>query len=80
MILINNQPEPECIIPKCDGNIIKWSGYFATTELAQQHLEEKTKQFADTENKLVLSTKKDFINRHFKGYFLYKFTVILTSK
>jgi len=66
--------------PKIDRNTIKWSGYFATTELAQKHLEEKTRQFADIESKLVLSAKKDFVNRHFKGYFLYKFVVILTAK
>ena len=80
MTLINTHLDPENVVPKYDGNVIKWSGYFATSELAQQHLEEKTKQFADKENKLVLSTKKDFINRHFKGYFLYKFTVVLTLK
>lgn len=66
--------------PKIDRNTIKWSGYFATTEQAQAHLEEKTKQFAIIEDKLVLSAKKDFVNRHFKGYFLYRFTVILSPK
>jgi hypothetical protein len=71
---------PDTPTPVIDRNTIKWSGYFATTELAQKHLEEKTKQFAVTEDKLVLSAKKDFVNRHFKGYFLYKFTVILTAK
>ena len=74
-LLDHNHPPVES--PKIDRNTVKWSGYFATTELAQKHLEEKTKQFANTENKLVLSAKKDFVNRHFKGYFLYKFTVIL---
>jgi hypothetical protein len=67
-------------LPKHDRNIIKWCGYFATTEQAQAHLEEKTKQFAIIEDKLVLSAKKDFVNRHFRGYFLYKFTVVLSPK
>ena len=66
--------------PKLDGNIIKWSGYFSTSEQAQAHLEEKTKSFAQTEHKLVVSSKSDFINRHFKGYFLYRFTVVLADK
>ena len=66
--------------PKFDGNTIKWSGYFNTLEQAQKHLDEKTKAFAETEHKLVVSAKSEFVNRHFKGYFLYRFTVIVTNK
>jgi hypothetical protein len=66
--------------PKVDKNTIKWSGYFTTSEQAQEELEDKTKRFANTEDKLVLSAKKEFVNRHFKGYFLYRFVVILTNK
>jgi hypothetical protein len=66
--------------PKVDKNTIKWSGYFTTSEQAQEDLENKTKRFAATEDKLVLSAKKEFVNRHFKGYFLYRFVIILTNK
>ena len=79
MSLVDHTP-PHVETPKIDRNTIKWSGYFATTEQAQEQLEEKTKQFAIIEDKLVLSAKKDFVNRHFKGYFLYRFTVILSPK
>jgi len=78
MTMFDTNP-PHNTAPVIDRNTIKWSGYFATTEQADEHLKEKTKDFAKRENKLVVSAKKDFINRHFKGYFLYKFTVILTQ-
>ena len=71
---------PHDSIPTVDKNTIKWSGYFTTSEQAQEDLENKTNRFAATEDKLVLSAKKEFVNRHFKGYFLYRFTVILTNK
>jgi hypothetical protein len=80
MTLLNAHPDPEGLVPKYDGNTIKWSGYFATTEQAQKHLEDKAKHFANTENKLVVSAKKDFVNRHFKGYFLFRFTLKLAYK
>ena len=66
--------------PVIDRNTVKWSGYFANTEQAQDHLLEQSKHFARTENKLVVSAKKDFVNRHFKGYFLYRFTLILSDR
>ena len=80
MSLVDYNPTPNSTPIVIDRNTIKWSGYFATTEQAEEHLKEQTKHFADRENKLVVSAKKDFVNRHFKGYFLYKFTVILASK
>lgn len=80
MTLLNTHPDPEGSIPDYDGNIIKWSGYFTTSEQADTHLKEQTTKIAVTENKLVISSKKDFINRHFKGYFLYRFTVVVASK
>ncbi len=80
MTLLNTHPDPEGTVPKYDGNTIKWSGYFSTIEQADEHLKELTKKIAQTENKLVLSAKKEFVNRHFKGYFLYRFAVILTNK
>jgi len=66
-------------IPAYDNNIIKWSGYFSTTEQAEEHLKEKTKAFAERENKLVVRAKSEFINRHFRGYFLYSFVVVLVQ-
>ena len=78
MTLLDTHP-PLNTVPIIDRNIIKWSGYFATTEQAQEHLEEKAKRFAVVENKLIISAKKDFVNRHFKGYFLYKFTITVAS-
>jgi uncharacterized protein YfcZ (UPF0381/DUF406 family) len=80
MTLLNTHLDPEGIIPEYDGNTIKWSGYFSTSEQAEEHLKELTKKIAVTENKLVVSAKSEFINRHFKGYFLYRFVVILTNK
>ena len=79
MTMLDTQP-PHDSAPIIDRNTIKWSGYFATTEHAQEHLEQKTKHIAETENKLIVSAKKDFVNRHFKGYFLYRFTVTLIDK
>jgi len=66
--------------PVIDRNAVKWSGYFVSTDQAQEHLTEKAKAFAVTENKLVLSAKKEFVNRHFRGYFLYRFLIVLTNK
>jgi len=79
MTLFDNTPHYGTA-PKIDRNIIKWSGYYTTSEEAQKYLEEQTKQFAVTENKLVVSSKKELVNRHFKGYFLYQFCVVLTEK
>jgi len=71
---------PLASIPIFDRNTIKWSGYFGSTEQAQEHLVNKAKAFANTENKLVLTAKKEFVNRHFRGYFLYRFLVVLANK
>ena len=80
MSLLDTSFPPHDSTPKIDKNTIKWSGYFTTSEQAQEDLDIKTKRFAATEDKLILSAKKEFVNRHFKGYFLYRFTVILTNK
>jgi len=77
--MLDTQP-PHDTAPEIDRNIIKWSGYFATSEQAQEHLEQKAKRFAVAEDKLIVSAKKDFVNRHFKGYFLYRFTLVVASK
>jgi len=79
MSLLDNTPQYNTA-PKIDRNIIKWSGYYETSEQAQEYLESQTKQFALTENKLVVSSKKELVNRHFKGFFLYRFCVILAEK
>jgi hypothetical protein len=63
-----------------DSNIIKWSGYHNTTEDAQQSLEEKSKTIAEHENKLIISAKKELVNRKCHGLFLYKFTVVTANK
>lgn len=79
MSLLDTNP-PHDFSPKIDRNTIKWSGYFATSEQAEDHLKEETKRIAEIENKLIVSAKSDFVNRHFKGYFLYRFTVVLANK
>jgi len=79
MTLMDHNP-PHNTAPIIDRNAIKWSGYFSTSEQADEHLKEQTKHHAENENKLVVSAKKEFVNRHFKGYFLYRFVVILTNK
>ena len=71
---------PLASTPVFDRNTIKWSGYFVSTEQAQEHLANKAKAFATTENKLVLTARKEFVNRHFRGYFLYRFLVVLANK
>jgi hypothetical protein len=77
-ILDTNLPLPPA--PVIDKNTIKWSGYFAASEQAEEHLKDKTKHIAVIENKLILSAKSEFVNRHFKGYFLYRFVVVLANK
>jgi hypothetical protein len=71
---------PHVESPKFDSNVIKWSGYFISTKQAEDHLAEKAKLFANTEHKRVVQAKKDFVNRHFKGYFLYRFTVVVADQ
>jgi len=66
--------------PKIDRNIIKWSGYYNSPEQADEILKEKTKDIARIEKKLVVSSKKELINRKCHGLFLYKFTVILCDE
>jgi len=79
MSLIDKHP-PHVTAPIIDRNLIKWSGYHSTSEQAEEHLKEQTKKIAITENKIIISANKDFVNRHFKGYFLYRFTVIVANK
>jgi hypothetical protein len=79
MSLLNtNLPRNEA--PKINSNVIKWSGYFATTKQAEDHLREQTSYIEFKEDKIIISAKLDFVNRHFKGYFLYRFTVVLAEK
>ena len=79
MSLLDTNP-PHDSSPKIDRNTIKWSVYFATSEQAEDHLKEETKRIAVIEKKLIVSAKSDFVNRHFKGYFLYRFTVVVANK
>ena len=80
MTLLNTRPDPEGSVPKYDGNIIRWSGYHSTSEEAENHLKEQVAKIAITENKLIVSAKSEFVNRHFKGYFLYRYTVVVAEK
>jgi len=80
MTLINTHLEPTGLVPTYNNNIIKWSGYFATSKQAEDHLKEQTARIIEIEDKLVVQSMLFFINRHFKGYFLYRFTVILCEK
>jgi hypothetical protein len=66
--------------PKINKNLINWSGYHNNSENAQKSLEEKTKTIAEHENKLIVSAKKELINRKCHGLFLYKFIVITADK
>lgn len=65
--------------PYFDKNVIKWSGYFHTTEQAHAHLMDQVTKFAHAEGKTVIACKKDLVNRHFKGLFLYRFTIALSE-
>ena len=67
-------------LPAYDSNIIKWSGYYNNEEDAQKLLEDKCKTIAECEKKLVVSAKKELVNRKCHGLFLYKFTVVLANK
>ena len=66
--------------PEVNKNSFKWSGYFNTPEQAEDSLKEKTKHIAEIENKLIISSKKELLNRKCHGLFLYRFTVITTDK
>ena len=59
-------------------NIIKWSGFFSSDDVAQEHLEQKT--LILYKNKLIVSAKKEFQLKKSKNLLLYKFTVVTADK
>lgn len=62
---------------KIESNIIKWSGFFNTSNEGQEHLEEKVKILSQT--KRIISAKKVLVNRKLHGLFLFRFTVIVAD-
>jgi len=78
MITVSPTPLPKA--PAYDSNIIKWSGYFKTEEDADKSLGEKCNTIAEHENKLIVSARKELVNRKCHGLFLYKFTVVIANK
>ena len=79
MSLLDTNPSHENS-PNINRNVIRWSGYFDTSEHAKDHLTEQLKRIVSRYDKLVVSAKSDFVNRHFRGLFLFRFTVVLTDK
>lgn len=59
-------------------NIIKWSGFFASDDAAQEHLEQKILILSKA--KLIVSSKKEFQLKRSHDLLLYKFTVITADK
>jgi hypothetical protein len=60
------------------GNIIKWSGFFANEDAAQEHLEQKLLLISRA--KLVVSSNKEYQLKRSHDLLLYKFTVVTTEK
>lgn len=65
------------VSPTINKNIIKWSAYFSNTEEAKNNLESKLKHIEDIENKKIIKTDMDLVNRKCHGLFLYRFTITL---
>ena len=59
-------------------NIIKWSGFFSSDDVAQENLEQKT--LILSKNKFIVSEKKEFQLKKSKNLLLYKFTVVTADK
>jgi hypothetical protein len=64
--------------PNVDHNTNNWSGFFASEELAKVHLEEQTKKLG--KDKLVLSSKMQFVDKKCHDLLLYKFHVVVSAK
>jgi hypothetical protein len=75
-----DKPNSQKKLPSPHTNTIKWSGYFASEELAQKSLDEKLAHVAEVEHKLVVSAKKELQNAKCHDLLLYKFVVILNDK
>ena len=59
-------------------NIIKWSGFFANDDVAQEHLGQKV--LLISKGKLIVSSKKEFQLKRSHDLLLYKFTVVTSDK
>ena len=60
------------------GNIIKWSGFFANEDAAQEHLEQKLLLISRA--KLIVSSNKEYQLKRSHDLLLYKFTVVTADK
>jgi len=60
------------------SNIIKWSGFFPSEDVAQEHLEQKILLISRA--KLIVSSKKEFQLKRTHDLLLYKFTVVTAEK
>ena len=61
-------------VPKYDSNVIKWSGFFKTSEEADEVLEQKRLLMA--QKKLIVSAKKELTTGKSHGLLLFKFTIV----
>jgi hypothetical protein len=61
--------------PEINKNIFNWSGFHESAEKAQQHLEDKTKIIAIKEKKLIISSKKELLDKKCHNLLLYRFTI-----
>jgi hypothetical protein len=55
-------------------NNIKWSGFYLTEEAAQKALDAVVK--SEGKNCLIVSAKKELLQKKKNAYLLYKFTII----
>ena len=60
------------------GNIIKWSGFFANEDAAQEHLEQKLLLISRAN--LIVSSNKEYQLKRSHDLLLYKFTVVTADK
>jgi hypothetical protein len=63
------------VAPTYDLNKITWSGFHSTSEEAEKHLQHQLDKLSNEH--IIISAKSQFVNRHFKGYFLYRYHVIV---
>jgi hypothetical protein len=59
-----------------DRNRINWSGFYKTSREAEADYERQLAIILKTNN--IIEKRMKFVNRHFHGYFLYRFNVIVT--
>jgi hypothetical protein len=61
-----------------DHNNIKWSGFYANEQAAEECLQEKC--LILSQKKLIVSAKKEFANCKSHDLLLYKFTILTADK